>query len=200
MILAYDVTDRTAHVAWQGNDGVTHLREVSDGKATGFLLPLLQDVEQQSGETITSLGVVTGPGSFTGIRVGLATALGLRAARPMPVFGFTKPDLVAGLLENQSLLLPAGRGQALCIAFHKGSAAGEPQILPHDQLGPAENYRAITPITGFDCELLQINTAERCLQLIQAGAQEGRHPPEPYYVRPADAIAGRSLIDKLLNL
>ena len=68
------------------------------------------------------------------------------------------------------------------------------------QLGPAENYRAITPIAGFDCELLQINTAERCLQLIQAGAQEGRHPPEPYYVRPADAIAGRSLIDKLLNL
>ena len=196
MILAYDVTDLNAHIAWTDERGERHTQSITSGKATGFLLPTLDDLENRFGQ-ITRMGVVTGPGSFTGIRVGIATALGLKAARSLEVFGFSKLDLVSDLLENETLVLPGGRGQLIRTRFREGRPDEAPKLVPLDQCDPRD-CRSLSPIPGFDCPSLDLNTALRCLQLTERGT-----PREddliPCYVRPADAVAGRSLISKLLN-
>lgn len=54
------------------------------------LLPMIKNLLQQAGVTFAALkriGVVTGPGSFTGLRIGLATAQGFGIALGVPVVG-----------------------------------------------------------------------------------------------------------------
>jgi tRNA threonylcarbamoyladenosine biosynthesis protein TsaB len=56
------------------------------------LMPLIQRVMQQADMPFTSLdrvAVTTGPGSFTGLRVGIAAARGIALAATKPAFGLT---------------------------------------------------------------------------------------------------------------
>jgi tRNA threonylcarbamoyladenosine biosynthesis protein TsaB len=56
------------------------------------LLPLLQRVMQQAGfgfADIDRIAVTTGPGSFTGLRVGIAAARGIALAAKKPAFGLS---------------------------------------------------------------------------------------------------------------
>src|SRR6476660_7024856 len=56
------------------------------------LMPLIARVIKQSGVAFTSLdriAVTTGPGSFTGLRVGLSAARGIALAAGLPVVGVT---------------------------------------------------------------------------------------------------------------
>jgi tRNA threonylcarbamoyladenosine biosynthesis protein TsaB len=55
---------------------------------TEFLVPTIQDVLSKANaqfQDLTQIVTTKGPGSFTGIRVGLATAAGLRTALNIPV-------------------------------------------------------------------------------------------------------------------
>ena len=58
----------------------------------GALLPLLQRVMQQAGfgfADIDRIAVTTGPGSFTGLRVGIAAARGIALAAKKPAVGLS---------------------------------------------------------------------------------------------------------------
>lgn len=59
------------------------------------LMPLIGRVIAQSGVTFANLdriAVTTGPGSFTGLRVGLSAARGIALAANKPVVGGDDPD------------------------------------------------------------------------------------------------------------
>src|SRR5262249_56921027 len=63
------------------------------------LLPLLQRVLQQANfglSDIDRIAVTTGPGSFTGLRVGIAAARGLALAAEKPAVGLSTPSAFAG--------------------------------------------------------------------------------------------------------
>lgn len=62
---------------------ITERRRISES-----LLKQVDAVLRQSGQTVQSLdviGVVNGPGSFTGLRIGIATANALAAAAELPM-------------------------------------------------------------------------------------------------------------------
>lgn len=91
-MLAIDTATRRAAVAiGSGRDAPVALRSWEAGYRHGEeLLSVLDEVLREAGTTLTSLSAVvvgTGPGAFTGLRVGLATAKGLAYGLRIPLIG-----------------------------------------------------------------------------------------------------------------
>jgi len=82
-------------------------------ESSATLLPALQTLlasQDLTAKDITAVAVALGPGSFTGIRVGIATAEGLAMPSHLPVFGISTLDGLAENLRSGGL-----QGEALCL-------------------------------------------------------------------------------------
>ena len=89
--------DGTACISKHGDPTRTHGVRLPDE-----LLHLLEDARLKLSD-VDAFVVVTGPGSFTGLRVGLATIQGLAFAEGRPVIGIPTLDaLVSGWLEEHA--------------------------------------------------------------------------------------------------
>jgi tRNA threonylcarbamoyladenosine biosynthesis protein TsaB len=113
-------------------------RGIAEARASDKLLPLLQELLREAGLTAADVGrvlVTIGPGSFTGIRLGLAVAEGLKLVHPaLQVAGVpTLVALAAGVVRTQksgtpfTLLLDAAGGMVYRQDF---DAAGKPLAGP----------------------------------------------------------------------
>ena len=81
---------------------------------------------------IDRIGVTVGPGSFTGLRVGLAFAQGLGAALGRPVVGISTLAALAWSPEGggaTAAVIDARRGQVYMQTFSDGAATREPEAL-----------------------------------------------------------------------
>ncbi len=99
LMLALDTSTRTVGLALY--DGVQVLSEAvwtSNDYHTVELAPAIAEAFQKTGLEAGALGalaVALGPGSFTGLRVGLALAKGLAMARKLPMVGIPTLDILA---------------------------------------------------------------------------------------------------------
>jgi len=103
------------------------------------LLPLakrLMDDHRVVRKEVAAVSVTCGPGSFTGVRVGLATAMGVAVGLAIPVFGVSTlralcraaEEAVAGRGDLLPVaVLPAGRGY-LFLGFQEGGGFRESRV------------------------------------------------------------------------
>lgn len=137
-ILALDTSLAACSVAVLGNGTVLARRHDLIGRGHAErLMPMLADVLEAAGVGIGDvdrLAVTTGPGTFTGIRVGLAAARGLALATGKPLIGVTTFEaLVAAQAEADSagwpalVTIDAGRGDVYVQLF---DAARGPLVPP----------------------------------------------------------------------
>ncbi len=74
------------------------------------LLPLINQILIDSGfnqKDLSGIAVTSGPGSFTGIRIGMATAKGLAQALEIPIIGIPTLDSIsAQFIHTESLVCP----------------------------------------------------------------------------------------------
>jgi len=96
------------------------------------LAPMVQEAMAASGLSFPDLDrivVTLGPGSFTGLRVGLSFAKGLGLALNLPVVGVNALEALAfGTSGRAIAIVDARRGQAYWQAFENGASLGGPKI------------------------------------------------------------------------
>lgn len=146
MLLAMDTATQVISLAL--HDGKVLLAEQTWHSANNHtieLAPAIQTLLKQCDATIehlTALAVASGPGSYTSLRIGVAMAKGLAAARSLPLVGVSTLDILA-LAQPQArggliVALPAGRGRIIAATYHWRKNAwgerGEPKIMDWDEL------------------------------------------------------------------
>ncbi len=111
MLLAIDTATRTLSLALHDGDQIVgELTWQSANYHTVELAPSVAAMLAQAGiapADLTAIAVAIGPGSFTGLRIGLAVAKGLVLAHNTPLIGVPTLDIVAASIGPEDIPLVA---------------------------------------------------------------------------------------------
>ena len=143
-LLAVDTAGRSAAVAVLRDDTLLYEANCNNGLThSETLLPMIDTALKSSGLTVAGLdvlGVTAGPGSFTGLRIGLSVVKGLAQPRQIPCAGVsTLAALAYGCVGEGTVVgaLDARRGQVYWAAFDLASHAR----LTDDAAAPAADLQ-----------------------------------------------------------
>lgn len=193
-------------------DGGRVLASRSEPMARGHqerLAPLTAEVMGQAGaafDRLERVGVTVGPGSFTGLRVGLAFAKGLALALDVPCVGVrTLEALVASRLPNTArngrgvmvAVIDAKRGQVWAQAFGAAGPLSQPSAMAVEEavaalspLRPAllvGSGAALLARAGLVGEVVALEAPDPAVVARLAAEVGAPLPPRPLYLRPPDA-------------
>lgn len=117
-LLAIDTSTEHAGIALSTSVSVQRHIWPAHREQTTTVLPEIDKMLktcQMAPSDLTGLIVATGPGTFTGLRVGLALAKGMVAALSLPLVGIPTLDIVLAAHGESDLIavLPAGRGRVV---------------------------------------------------------------------------------------
>ena len=192
----------------------------SPGSRPAHATALLPAIERAAGRAggwgaVDAIAVGTGPGSFTGLRIGIATSRALAAALAKPAVGVGTLDALALGISRESdgrrdlilAALDARRGQLFAGLYDAaGSPRREPFLADPAELSDFVSGLSTPPlaagsgalrfrhelsaggaeIPGDSDPVHRIAARDLCA-LGAAAAGTGAEPPEPRYLRPPDA-------------
>lgn len=129
VLLALDTCGSVGGVALAA-DGRTLYRELTGRTFSELLLSTVSELLAEAGLTAAELDgvvVVRGPGSFTGIRIGVSAAKGLAEALGIPLIAISRLELLARKAPGGSAfaVLDAGRGEFYGGLYREGICAAE---------------------------------------------------------------------------
>jgi tRNA threonylcarbamoyladenosine biosynthesis protein TsaB len=168
------------------------------------IAPICDAVMRSAGarfEDLDAIAVTSGPGSFTGVRVGLAFARGLSTALGIPAVGITSLEVVARQGGDAGLRLgvhPAALGEVYAAAYADGVEILAPQRLSAPAL--AARLKGATGVAaGMAARrmLTELGPGWRhaaddlpdpvALARLAGTRPRPDAPPRPTYLRPPDA-------------
>lgn len=146
IILGISTSTSQVGCAIGGHEGVISSAHVNRGRRHAeTLAPAIRFVADQAGVSLDEIGCVAvdlGPGLFTGLRVGIATAKAFAFAREVPMVGISSLDLLAlpvRFAEQRIVaVLDARRGELFHAAYRQVPGGiqrlGEPGVCSPDDL------------------------------------------------------------------
>jgi tRNA threonylcarbamoyl adenosine modification protein YeaZ len=175
------------------------------------LMPLLERVMDEAGVALTDIdrvAVTTGPGSFTGLRVGIAAARGIALAAGRPAVGlstlsaYAAPHMAADDRFPVIAVIDARHAHVYLQVFSPGGRSFTPPRLA--TLREAVQAASETPafIVGSAAQLVAAGLSEAdppaavdarpapdiaWVARLGAVLPEGQSPPMPLYLRAPDA-------------
>jgi tRNA threonylcarbamoyladenosine biosynthesis protein TsaB len=207
---------------WSDAGPVASFMVVGRQRHAEILMPAVDELCRQAGWSVadlTGVAVDVGPGLFTGLRVGLATARAIAAALAIPAAGVSSLEALAHACRRRAgLVVPmvdARRGEVYWAMYRSDGAAVEelrpPAVVSPDALAaelagagqPAlvvgdgawryrEQLRAAGADVGDEGEMWPsaLAVAELATPRLAGGATGGQDLPEPLYLRPPDVRIG----------
>jgi tRNA threonylcarbamoyladenosine biosynthesis protein TsaB len=215
MLLAIDTATRYASLALYDQEKDAIVAEeywLSDRNHTTQLTPRIERMLATSNITVpqlTALAVALGPGSFTGLRIGLAVAKGLALPHKLPVIGVPTLEIEArpfmGSKQPVWAVAQAGRGRILTACYTQRKSGWQAIAAPTITTitGLAEQITRPVLVTGEidepDLQQLQHDTkaqiasaaarvrraaylAEIAIERLEAGAQDDPDALVPIYL------------------
>ena len=162
-ILALDSTAKTSSVAVLEDETLLGLYSVNiQNTHSETLLPMVKSILEAlklTIEDIDAYAVSEGPGSFTGVRIGVATIKGLALGRNKPCVGVSTIEaLYENLSDYEGIVCPimnARRGQVYTGAFLDGNRILDDTCMMLDDLIPVlEKYNMPIHFNGDGYELV----------------------------------------------
>ena len=170
MLLAIDTSGPVLAIGlFDGTHATAEFREeIGRGHAERLLPEIhrLLDGSDVKPSDLTSISVVTGPGSFMGLRCGIATARSLALGLGIEAIGVSRMQALAPQSGEATVRLDARRGHAFVQNFANGTETGPLR------LEPCEDVPGAPPV-----DLAHVAQLARTHPL----------PPKPIYGRGADA-------------
>ncbi len=131
LILSLDTSTKACSVALHNKGELVASRNLLEDKSHSVkLMALIDEVMEESGqalEDLSAIAVSKGPGSYTGLRIGVSTAKGLCYALGIPLLSEVSLILMANQVRNnvtkESLLCPmidARRMEVYCALYNTG--------------------------------------------------------------------------------
>lgn len=164
--LALDTSTEACSVALALDGQILALDEVCPQQHSKRILPMLQQLLSDAGVSLYQLdGIIfgRGPGSFTGVRIGVSVAQGLAFGADLPVFGVSTLAAMAqaaAVQQNATEVIAAidARMAEVYIAAYTLDEAGLMQaITPEIAAKPAALPEVLTSLS-FTSQLLGVGT------------------------------------------
>lgn len=213
-ILAIDAAGHSCSVAlWRdGAVAAAENRAMLHGQAAE-LLPMVERVMQAGNldlRQVALLAAAVGPGGFTGLRIGLATARGLALAIGCPVIGISSFQSTAASIRAADQTLAAAAGDILVVLDSRRAEPflarlgpdltfrSPPKLLDQDEIAAACQApglalvcgEVLSGLTGLVPAGLQqaagASDAVAVARLAADPAQSFALPADPHYLRPPD--------------
>lgn len=194
--LVIDTATAACSVAlFDGRNLVDARHEVVGRGHAERLLPMIAELPGQG--RAPHILVDCGPGSFTGVRVGLAAALGLAIGWGADVAGYSSLALVAAMAQRARaardgllVVLEGGHGEVFAQRFGAAPLAAISQPM---SLKPAEAFAMLNdgPVYGSGVRyLVDLDYRVRATEMLP-DAREVMRLPEEFRQRPAKPAYGR---------
>ncbi|MDP9846741.1 tRNA (adenosine(37)-N6)-threonylcarbamoyltransferase complex dimerization subunit type 1 TsaB [Streptosporangium lutulentum] len=215
LVLAFDTATPAVTAALHDGERVLAESTTVDARRHGELLvPTIETVLRESGASLRDVTVVvagSGPGPYTGLRVGLMTAQALATSLGVPAYGVCTLDAIAygsGLTEPFLVATDARRKEVFWGHYQdlrtrlSGPAVDAPRELPGEIPLVGAGARLYAEIVGaarlLDAPEYPFAGALAALAVEQLGergvrevVESGTHPvlslPLPIYLRRPDA-------------
>lgn len=200
----------SAALWWDGRLVAQSYRRMDEGQAASLIPMIAAVMESACARSLDAVAVTVGPGSFTGIRIGLAAALGIALAAAIKVVGLTTLEAVAHAADaatDECLLvaLESKRAELFVQCFDSArSAITEPasvhpaallQYLPDGSVCAAGDgrMRAVEACRQAGRVIRALNGPDQphaatVARLAAVRMEQGQPllPPVPFYLRAPD--------------
>jgi tRNA threonylcarbamoyladenosine biosynthesis protein TsaB len=214
LVLAIDTSFGPVGAALATFDGKIVASAEADnppGRQAETLPPLVAEMFASAGVAFTQIdrvAVTVGPGAFTGVRVGLAFAKGIRLATGAAILGVTTLECLAAQAARSEpgrsigVAIDAKRGELYAQAF---DAAIEPlstaavlltldaadlfqRVLPEPVALTGSGATMVAETMDRETSIVDVRRIDTKLLAVRAArADPARHPATPAYLRAPDA-------------
>jgi len=187
-VIVFDTSDQyIAAALYRGRKNIrTKIEFMAKGQAEALMsfLNKLLAVSSLNWSDLNKIGVCTGPGNFTGIRISVSAARGLALGLEIPAIGVTSFEATLYGHGNENLaLLPANKG-----FYYVGSNPKNAKFISENKIDP-ENFKYISkPSPEVHIKNIALLTQEK--EICR---------PVPCYIKPADAAPNLNTAPNILK-
>ncbi len=207
-MLALDLSYGAAELALQTDQRTYHEQGVPGRTHSTDLLPMLEKLLQRGGidwGQLDMFALVTGPGSFTGLRIAAATLAGLNSRLQLPVLPLSALAVTAMQSEYAQPLYvceDARAGECYVGHYHQGQPLADDRCMTWQELAEhmpqgasfAARQEPPQPLQGYTRLALSMPRGIAMLQLaaiqlasLQGSVEQLPRYPMPTYLQPSQA-------------